>query len=132
MVEVQIPKKGISGVFNFDQSCREASRELPDDVDLLRVLEHDESNAIYQLEHSNEELLKALQDEEDADFRMAVEENLGILQRKKERLAIIAAKIRLLVAAAGGSFGLPCLSQTPPTGSTHLYRPEELPDGMFL
>merc|ERR1712194_58076 len=58
-----------------------------------------EITAIGRLEQSNDDLLEALAECEDDDFRQAVNENVDIVEQKKIRCALIAEKIRQLKLA---------------------------------
>mmetsp|Transcript_23241 Transcript_23241/g.41579 ORF Transcript_23241/g.41579 Transcript_23241/m.41579 type:complete len:140 (+) Transcript_23241:98-517(+) len=98
MVEVHIPKKGVWG--RLQPAPKEEDDDLPDDMNALRELEEHESTALLHLERSNEELLVELEDEEDADFRDAVRENLQVMEIKRKRLDEVRGKIRKIELAA--------------------------------
>mmetsp|Transcript_157619 Transcript_157619/g.278183 ORF Transcript_157619/g.278183 Transcript_157619/m.278183 type:complete len:143 (-) Transcript_157619:68-496(-) len=142
MVEVHIPKKGIYGRLELIQ--RPEEKELPDDLELLRAMDSEESGAIERLEKSNRELAEALEIEDDPDFREAVADNLKVLERKCQRRAEIAEKIRQLThakacipagpPAAGypvqAAAAAPAEAAAAPPGGTQLR--EDVPEGLAL
>jgi len=69
------------------------SEALPQDREMLLELGRAEATAIRHLERSNTELLAALEVDEDSDFRLAVNDNLAVLERKYVRLADIGTKL---------------------------------------
>merc|ERR1712217_296758 len=78
---------------------KDEDTDLPDELIILESLHEQELTAIGRLEQSNEELLEALAECEDDDFRQAVNENVEIVAQKRLRCAMIAEKIRQLKAA---------------------------------
>mmetsp|Transcript_27323 Transcript_27323/g.41298 ORF Transcript_27323/g.41298 Transcript_27323/m.41298 type:complete len:182 (-) Transcript_27323:80-625(-) len=95
MVEIHIPKKGIHG--RLEPIAQPAEDELPDDLQILRAMEEHETLAITHLERSNTELKAALAEmEDDADFQIAVIENLAVLSQKKKLLEQVREKIKEL------------------------------------
>ncbi|CAK9051585.1 unnamed protein product [Durusdinium trenchii] len=94
MVEIHIPKLGIHG--RLEPGARVDGLDedgLPEDLQLLKALEAQEKKAVEKLEDSNRQLDGFLAEEEDADFREAIEENLTVIERKLLRLEKIAVKI---------------------------------------
>mmetsp|Transcript_39457 Transcript_39457/g.109608 ORF Transcript_39457/g.109608 Transcript_39457/m.109608 type:complete len:144 (+) Transcript_39457:38-469(+) len=108
MVEVHIPKKGIYG--RLEPLPALSDDDLPDELQLLRELEDHEVFAIGHLERSNQELQEVLRAEDDADFRLAVAENLEVLARKRAQLEKIREKIRMV---APNSVGRPGAAAAP-------------------
>lgn len=94
MVEVTLPWCGLRG--RLEPPSREHGEgALPHDAQLLEALGRAEATAIWHLERSNEELRAALAVADDQDFRLAVEENRGVLSRKYLRLSEISARLAL-------------------------------------
>merc|ERR1712039_803198 len=98
-VEVHIPSKQMHGKMMPPALRKDEDTDLPDELIILESLHEQELTAIGRLEKSNEELLEALVECEDDDFRQAVNENIEIVGQKRLRCAKIAEKIRQLKAA---------------------------------
>lgn len=131
MVEVHIPKKGIHGRMQLPPKKQDED-ELPDELQVLREIEDHETLAIKHLERSNSELAEFLEEEDDADFREAIAENVEVLARKLVRLEKVREQIRELypnavavgaaIGAAVGAAALPDPNQGP--AAAHPGRPE--------
>ncbi|VUZ93590.1 conserved protein, unknown function [Plasmodium vivax] len=92
MVEIRLKTKHTSCEFQLDFN----EVKLPDDVNILKDLEHELQNSIYHLKRSNEEIKKFDPEGADQELLMALNENKFSLCRKEERLRIIKEKIEIL------------------------------------
>mmetsp|Transcript_109262 Transcript_109262/g.210046 ORF Transcript_109262/g.210046 Transcript_109262/m.210046 type:complete len:106 (-) Transcript_109262:12-329(-) len=95
--------------------------QLPDDITELRQVREAELIRIHHLERSNEEILEALQAEEDSDLREALEDNKLALEQKHARIREIDTWIRQITTARAS---LETVAPKPPAS--------EFPDGLTL
>mmetsp|Transcript_29933 Transcript_29933/g.47818 ORF Transcript_29933/g.47818 Transcript_29933/m.47818 type:complete len:109 (+) Transcript_29933:64-390(+) len=98
--------------------------QLPDDLIELRQLREKELAKIYHLKRSNEEILEALEAEEDAELRLAIEDNKEAVRLKEERIDEIDTWIRQITTARAS---LNCGAERSVTAPTL-----EFPDGLAL
>jgi len=103
MVEVHIPKKKIWGRLEPAPTCAADPEGLPDDLRLLQELKEREMGQIAHLEISNQQLAEFLDAEDDPEFRTAIDENLDVLVRKRQRLEEIDKLMNELTLASSCS-----------------------------
>eukprot|EP00388_Colpodella_angusta_P018260 GDKJ01045373.1.p1 GENE.GDKJ01045373.1~~GDKJ01045373.1.p1 ORF type:complete len:146 (-),score=35.69 GDKJ01045373.1:16-453(-) len=90
MVDVYLPKKGIEGRL---EPAEIALHALPDNVEVLHLMENELIEQITHLDRSNREMMDFDPNGEDMDLTEACVENSLVIREKTERLNEIKNKI---------------------------------------
>eukprot|EP00933_Yihiella_yeosuensis_P048373 TRINITY_DN4450_c0_g1_i2.p1 TRINITY_DN4450_c0_g1~~TRINITY_DN4450_c0_g1_i2.p1 ORF type:complete len:111 (-),score=35.22 TRINITY_DN4450_c0_g1_i2:271-603(-) len=107
--------------------CKEKEKEqLPDDVTELRQLKEAELLRIHHLERSNQEILDALEADEDSDLRQAIDDNKIAIETKQARIQEIDRWIAQIIMARS------CLSREGVSAFAAAAATTDFPDGLAL
>eukprot|EP00440_Ansanella_granifera_P061091 gb/GFBE01066222.1/.p1 GENE.gb/GFBE01066222.1/~~gb/GFBE01066222.1/.p1 ORF type:complete len:110 (+),score=39.62 gb/GFBE01066222.1/:1-330(+) len=106
--------------------CKDKEVEqLPDDITELRQCKEVELLLLHHLERSNGELAEALEAEEDAQLREAMQENLQAIEKKQAKITEIDRWIQQIIVARASV-------NRAATGECEPVVQEEFPDGLDL